>query len=116
MTKMIKNTTKKTIIAKNSTFIDDIFSKCIGLMFSKKQNKALILKFNKEKIIALHMFFVFYPIDVLFVGKNNIVMDKKENFKPFTFYKSRKKAMYAIELPDGIIKRTKTNIGDKIEF
>ena len=112
----IKNLTKNKIIAKNSIFLDDNFSKFIGLMLSKKQNRALIFKFNKEKIISLHMIFVFYPIDVLFLNKNKIVVDKKENFKPFTFYKSRKKSMYAIEMPGGIIKKTKTEIGDKIGF
>ena len=85
-------------------------------MLSKKKDTALIFKFDKEKIISLHMLFVFYPIDALFLDKNKIVADKKENFKPFTFYKSRKKAMYAIELPNGILKRTKTGIGDKIKF
>lgn len=113
---MIKNLTKKTLLIKNSIFIDDIFSKFVGLMLSKQQKKALIFRFEKERIISLHMFFVFYPIDVLFLDKSKIVVDKKESFKPFTFYKPKKKAMYAVEMPAGIIKRTKTGIGDKIEF
>ena len=113
---IIKNFTKKTIISKKSIFICDVFSKFVGLMFSKKQKTSLIFKFRKEKIIALHMFFVFYSIDVLFLDKNKIVVDKKENFKPFTFYKSKRKAMYAIEMLAGTIKKTKTEIGDKIEF
>ena len=112
---MIKNITKNKIIADNAKFCDGIFSKFIGLMFTKNHKKALIFKFKKEKIIALHMLFVFYPIDVLFLNKDRFVVDKKENFKPFTFYKSKKKAMYAIELPNGILKKTKTKIGDKIE-
>lgn len=112
----VKNKTKNKIIAKNAKLCDDAFSKSIGLMFSKKKNRALIFRFNEEKTIALHMLFVFYPIDVLFLNKNKIAVDIKEIFKPFTFYKSRKKAMYAIELPDGIIKKTKTGIGDKISF
>ena len=62
------------------------------------------------------MFFVFYPIDVLFLDKNKIVVDKKERFMPFAFYKSKRKAMYAIEMPNGTLKKTKTEIGDKIEF
>ena len=101
---------------RNAKLCTNTFSKFIGLMFSKKQNRVLIFNFNKYKIIYLHMLFVFYPIDVLFLDKNKIVVDKKENFKPFTFYKSKKKAMYAIELRNGVIKRTKTKIGDKIEF
>ena len=113
---LIKSLTKNRTLAKNAAFCDDIFSKFIGLMFSKNKKKALIFKFKKEKIIHLHMLFVFYSIDVLFLDKNKIVVDIKGNFRPFAFYKSKKKAMYAVELPNGIIKRTKTEIGDKIEI
>ncbi|MEK6984041.1 MAG: DUF192 domain-containing protein [Nanoarchaeota archaeon] len=112
----IKNATKNEIVSKSPVFIDDIFSKFVGLMFSKRQHKGLIFRFRKEKVIALHMLFVFYPIDVLFLDENLIVVDKKENFKPFAFYTSRRKAMYAIELPNGTIKKTRTEIGDKIKF
>ena len=113
---LVSNLTKKRVVHYNAKLCNGIFSQLTGMMFSKKRNNALIFKFNKEKNISLHMLFVFYPIDVLFLDKNKIVVDKKENFKPFTFYKSRKKAMYAIELPNGIIKKTKTETGDKIEF
>jgi len=78
--------------------------------------KSLIFIFDREKIVPLHMFFVFYPIDVLFLDKNKIVVEKKENFRPFTFYTPRKKAKYIIEIPNGIIKKTKTELGDKINF
>lgn len=108
----IINKTRSIIISDSYLLCESPLSKFIGLMFSKQ--KTLIFKFDKEKLIALHMFFVFYPIDILFLNKNKTVVDKKENFRPFTFYKSKKKAMYAIELP--AIKKTNTEIGDKIEF
>jgi len=113
---LIRNITKNITLSSNVMLCDGNLSKIIGLMFSKKQNKTLVLKFNQEKMIALHMFFVFYTIDVLFLDKNKIVVDKKEKFSPFTLYNSKKKAMYAIELPEEIIKKTKTEIGDKIKF
>ena len=113
---VIRNTTKNRIIAGDARLCGDIFSKSIGLMFSKRKNKPLIFAFGKEKKIALHMLFVFYPIDVLFLDKNKVAVEKKENFKPFAFYNSKKKVMYAIEMPNGTIKKTKTEIGDKIEF
>ena len=111
----VSNPTKRKILA-NAKLCNDAFSKFVGLMLSTDKNKSLAFKFSKERIISLHMFFVFYPIDVLFLDKNKIVVDKKENFKPFRFYKSKKKAMYAIELPNGTIKKTGTEIGDKIIF
>ena len=111
----IKNTTKKTLPAKDVKICKSIFSKTLGAMFSGKQ-KPLIFIFKKEKIIPLHMFFVFHPIDVLFLNKNKIIVEIKENFKPFSFYTPKNKAMYVIELPKDAIKSSKTGIGDKIEF
>ena len=113
---IIKNMAKNKIVVNNAKLCDDFFSKFIGLMFSRNNNNALIFKFKDERIISLHMLFVFYHIDVLFLGKNKTVVDKKENLMPFAFYKSKKKAMYAVEIPNGTIKKTKTEIGDKIIF
>lgn len=110
----IKNTTKKILLAKNAKVCKNIFSISVGLMFSKP--KSLIFVFKKEKIIPLHMFFVFYPIDILFLNKNNVIIEIKENFKPFCFYTPKNKAKYVIEIPKGTIKKSKTKIKDKIEF
>ena len=112
---MIKNLTKKTILAEKYKLCRNIFSKSSGLMFSKK-NKTLIFIFKKEKINPLHMFFVLYPIDVLFLDENKIIAEIKENFKPFTFYTPKKKSKYIIELPKNSIKTSKTKINDKIDF
>ena len=111
----IKNTTKKSIIAKNAELCKNIFSKSLGLMFSIKPN-PLIFIFKKEKIIPLHMLFVFYPIDVLFLDKNKVVAEIKESLMPFSVYTPKKKALYIIELPQGAIKKSKTALGDKIQF
>lgn len=111
----VRNTTKKTLLAKNAGLCKTIFSKSIGLMFSKKIS-PLVFVFNEEKIIPLHMFFVFYPIDVLFLNKKKVVVEIKKNFKPFSFYTPKKRSMYIIELPQGTINKTKTEIGDKISF
>jgi len=110
----IKNTTKKIMLAKNAKLCESIFSRTWGLMFSKP--RSLIFIFKKEKIIPLHMFFVFYPIDVLFLDKNNVVIEIKEHFAPFSFYNPKNKSKYIIELPKSTIKETKTKKGDKIEF
>ncbi len=114
-TMRIKNTTRKSIIAKNAELCGNIFSKSLGLMFTLKP-KTLIFIFKKEKIIPLHMLFVFYPIDVLFLDKNKAVAEIKENFRPFSFYTPKNKAQYIIELPQGAIKKTKTALGNKIKF
>ena len=110
----IKNTTKKTLLAKDAKVCKSIFSRTMGLMFSKP--RPLIFIFEKEKIIPLHMLFVFYPIDALFLDKNKIVVEIKEKFMPFTLYNPKKKSKYILELPKNTIEETKTELRDRIKF
>lgn len=112
----LKNTTTGKVIATSSRLANSLLSRSVGLMFSKPQQSALVMKFEKEEKISLHMMFVFYPIDVLFLNRKKQVVDIKQNFRPFEGYTARKKAKYAIELPAGTIKETKTKIGHEIEF
>jgi len=44
------------------------------------------------------MFFVFYPIDVLLLNKHKEIVEIKKNFKPFTFWTSKEKGKYVVEL------------------
>ena len=113
---MLKNLTKNILISKNVRFCNSILSKAIGLMFSKKSDKSLIFTFKKEKIVPLHMLFVFYPIDVLFLDKGKKIVEMKENFRPFAFYTPRCKARYIIEMPQGSIRRFNAEINDKLSF
>jgi len=111
----IKNITKKRIIAENAAICKNIIAKSLGLMFALKP-RTLIFIFKKEKITPLHMLFVFYPIDVLFLSKNKVVVEIKESLMPFSVYTPKNKAQYIIELPQGAIRKSKTNVKDKIEF
>jgi uncharacterized membrane protein (UPF0127 family) len=96
-----------------------IGSKARGLMFRSEEyvkNAALVFQFNKERCQSLHMFFVFYPIDVLFLDDKRKVVEMKEGFRPWQVYNTSKKAKYVIELAAGMITKTKTGVGDVIEW
>ncbi|MAG38517.1 hypothetical protein CMO90_00335 [Candidatus Woesearchaeota archaeon] len=113
---MIKNYSKGIVLVEKEEICNSDFAKARGLMFSRKTDKALIFPFRKSKRISLHMFFVFFSIDVLFLDEKKIVVELKNCFKPFTFYFSKRKVKYVVELPVNTIKRTKTIVGDKIGF
>ncbi len=89
---------------------NSVWSKTRGLMFSKKRN--LVFVFDEEKRVSLHMLFVFFPIDVLFLDKDKRIVEIKKNFKPFRVYTSKNKTKYVIELAD----KNNYTIGDKIDF
>ena len=71
-------------------------SKARGLMFSRKRN--LVFVFEEEKRRSLHMFCVFFPIDILFLDKDKRIVEIKKGFKPFSFYRSKEKAQFVVEL------------------
>lgn len=89
------------------------FSKFMGLMFFRKlRNKESFVLVNASDI---HMFFVFQSIDAVWLDKNRIVVDKKENVKPFTpLIKPKIKSHYVIELPLGKAKLFK--LKDRVNF
>lgn len=115
--KMIKNKTKKTLICKEVKILTTVLQKAIGLMFHRKINNiAYVFIFDIPRKIDLHMFFVFFPIDMIFLDKEKKVIEIKEGFKPFTVYYSKKEANYVVELPNKRIKEAKIELGDMIEF
>ena len=102
-------TNKNKILSEKEIVCKTFFSQVRGLMFRKKQN--LIMIFGKEKKISLHMFFVFYPIDVLLLNENGEIVEIKRNLRPFTFWSSKEKGKYVVELafPGGY------KVGDRVE-
>jgi len=61
------------------------------------------------------MFFVFFPIDIIFLDASKKIVFLKERFMPFTFLLPIK-AKYVIECPSGTIRRSKTKINDYLNF
>ena len=82
-------------------------------MFSKplKKGNAIVLVSPKQGILetTIHMLFVFFPLDIIWLDKNKKVVDIHKNVKPFTFAAPKKPAKYIIELPCGISSNIKIN-------
>jgi uncharacterized membrane protein (UPF0127 family) len=109
---MIKNKTRKQSLSREEKICKSLFSKFKGLMFTKKIKKPLIFVNEKEISTAIHMFFVFYEIDVAWLNEKKQVVHK-QRLRPFSFSKPIK-AKYIIEMPSGALDNTK--IRDKLEF
>ncbi len=63
-----------------------ILTQVKGLMFTPplRKDHAIIIKFKKEKNIPIHMFFVFYPIDAVWLDKEYKIVHIERNIRPFT--------------------------------
>ena len=116
---MIKNVTKSKIIIKNHKVADTIFSRGLGLMFSKKVNfnYGLIFDLERETRIgaSIHMCFVFFPINIVFLDSKRRVVDIKLGLKPFRTITPKEKCRYVIELPIKFGKKL-YSIGNKFNW
>ncbi|HOZ54336.1 MAG TPA: DUF192 domain-containing protein [Bacilli bacterium] len=72
----------------------------IGFMFKKNANFGLL--FNNCNI--LHTFFMRFNIDVIAIDKNNNILMKYYNIKPFHIIKGPKGTYSMYEFPNGYIK------------
>lgn len=111
---IIKNTSQQTVLSHDAHLCRFLWQKARGLMFSKQ--KDLVFAASCEQKIYLHMLFVFYPIDVIYLNKEKKVVELKESFLPFTAYNPKNKAQYVLEVKHGTIKRTKTAVNDSLAF
>ena len=83
-------------------------------MFSKKSKQILVFINKKEVNTPIHMLFVFYPIDVIWLNSKKEVVRIKRNLRPFTFINPKVKSKYILEVPNNYSKNIK--IKDILEF
>ncbi len=115
----ISNETRKTILAESYLCCRSMASKARGLMLTMPSyalRNSLVFEFDVSARQSMHMFLVFYPIDVLFLDEKRLVVDMKERFLPFTIYNSKALSRYVIELPAGTISGSRTCSGDLIAW
>ena len=110
----IFNETRKTLLADEVRVAETFTARLVGLLnrdsFDGKQ--ALVIPSCR----GIHMFFMRFPIDVIFIGEDKKVAGLVKNIKPFQVSPVFWKAASAIELPAGTIAATRTDIGDIIQI
>ena len=108
---MIINKTTNQVLSNREIVCKTYISQARGLMFYRRKRNVTMI-FPRERRISLHMFFVKYPIDVLIVNTEKEIVEIKRNFQPWTFWKSRKRGKYVVELSNSV----ECRVGDVISF
>ena len=108
----IFNTTKNKIVVERVIIADSFLSRMIGLLNHKTLSPTEALMITRCQ--SIHMFFMRFPIDAIFVGKNNRVVGLVYNIKPFQLSPIFLKAIFVIEVAAGVILKSKTAIGDTL--
>ncbi|MDI6794846.1 MAG: DUF192 domain-containing protein [bacterium] len=121
----IKNETKGTVLVQEAELADTFLSRALGLMF-RKAPRALILRFPGESRLgsAIHMAFMSFGLDLVWLSSSLKVVDIREGVKPFNLFKPATwrtylpsvPARYVLELPVGAVARSRTTVGDQIQL
>ncbi|MFZ2412091.1 MAG: DUF192 domain-containing protein [Candidatus Methanoperedens sp.] len=104
-------------IAKNIEFARTKLCQMAGLMFRKDipSDFSMIFILKKQSYVNVHMFFMRFPIDVIFLDEEKKVSGFSR-LNPWTGYKAMKDIKYVIEMKAGTIEKYNISIGGRMEF
>jgi len=110
----IQNTKNKLTLGEKIFLANNPVTRLTGLMGKKSFGKldGLLI----EPCNSIHMFFMRFPIDVIFIAKDNKIVHTIENLKAWRISPIVFKAYSTLELPIGTIQNTDSKIGDVLEI
>ena len=112
---VVKNLTKKTVLGTRPIVLRSTLSQALGLMF-RKSPECMIFLFQSPRIVRMHMMFVFFPIDIIALDGSGKVVALVERLLPWRLWNPGVRASAVVELPQGTISSTKTQVGDQIKL
>jgi uncharacterized membrane protein (UPF0127 family) len=113
-----ENETQNVVLVRHVRRADSFVSRLRGLTFRRQLGKeeGLLLVGHTESRAesAIHMFFVFFPIGVVWLDRANRVVDKAvaRPFRPY--YAPQAPAVGVLECQPDVLK--KVEVGDRIRF
>ena len=110
----IYNQTRNIPIADQASTADTFLSRMVGLLnrHALSDGEALVI----TRCNSIHMLFMKFPIDAVFIDQKNYVVGLVKNIKPFQLSRIFWSAVAVIELPAGTIEKTRCAMGDRILF
>lgn len=103
---------RNEVLAEKVKVADSFFPRFIGLMgrinFSNRE--ALWLIPCKQ----VHTMFMFFPLDLLFLDEENVVLHRVVGLPPFTFSPRVSHARSVVELKGGTLEDVTVQVGEKL--
>jgi len=110
----IINLTRDITLSDDAVIADTLSGRIKGLIGRKKLKggEALVIK----PCNSVHTFFMRFPIDLLFVDRQDRIVKIVQAIPPFRLSSISLGASYVIELPAGTINSSQTKVGDQISI
>lgn len=108
----VRNASRASIVASSARVASSLMQRGVGLLGTRTLNEGDGLLI--ERTASIHMFFMRYPIDAVFIGKGNRVTRVVANLKQWRVVLWAWGARDCLELPAGTAERTGTVVGDQL--
>jgi uncharacterized protein len=110
----VRNATKDRVLGTSIGEARSFWARGRGLMFvpGLGDGEGLII----DPCTSIHTFFMRFPLDVLYMDRENQVIRADEKMKPWRFGPVFIGSRWVVELPPGTIAATGTEPGDRLEL
>ncbi len=103
-------------IASEVKLADGFFKRFRGLMLRKKLRggEAMLFDFKRPGRHGVHMFFVTFPIDLVYLDSGGRVVEVRSRLQPWRIHNSKAESTYLLELPAGTVDKFRVGLGHRI--
>lgn len=108
------NLSKKTWLATKVRKADNFLTRLVGLLKRKHLGPEEALWLMPSK--GIHTIGMKFPIDVVFLSRKNLVQALISGMAPYRISGVHLTSYSVLELPNGTIKKSHTEVGDQLEI
>jgi uncharacterized protein len=110
----VTNATRRTTLAERCRVASSLRDRTVGLLGTNEiaPGEGLLI----ERSPSIHMFFMHYAIDAVFVDGDGRVTKLVENLRPWRVVWWAPRARDCLELRPGAVRASQTGVGDRLEF
>jgi uncharacterized membrane protein (UPF0127 family) len=108
----VHNTTRGTTLADRAEWRGSLWGRGRGLLGrgGLKPGEGIVI----NPCNSVHMFFMRFAIDVVYLDRRDRVVKTVHNLRPFAVSMGGRSAHHAVELPAGTLSQTQTRPGDQL--
>lgn len=110
----VVNETRQSIIGGQIHLADTVLARMRGFLLRRRPEAGEGIFLNPCK--GVHMYWMRFPLDVLFVDRHGTVLAVHENLQPGRRTPVYRAAQCAIEVPAGTVAASGTRAGDRLSW
>ena len=110
----VANMERNTLLGDRVRVARSLADRTVGLLGTRSLSPGEGLWIERSP--SIHMFFMRFPIDAVFVAEDGRVTKIVENLKPWRVVWWARGARDCLELPVGAVQASSTRVGDRLEL